>query len=77
MVRMMRNPATVIAPLVPETNRDYAYSLFKVVDDPAEKVDLASNLTRITKEMAMKVKNIATLLTHPFPRQKINFLTSL
>ena len=54
MVNMMRASAGWLAP-VPVGNLDYAYTLFNVIDDPTEKVNLAANLTDITRKMADRV----------------------
>ena len=54
MVNMMRASAGWLAP-VPVGNLDYAYILFNVIDDPTEKVNLAANLTDITRKMADRV----------------------
>jgi arylsulfatase A-like enzyme len=55
MVDMARTASDWIAPLPIEGSQDYAYKLFNVVTDPSERVNLAANLSDITKMMATKV----------------------
>lgn len=56
MVDMRRRASDWIAP-IPAGSLDYAYSLFDVEKDPYEQVNLAANLSVITRRMAAKVSN--------------------
>ena len=61
MVDMMRRSSEFIEP-VPVGSRDFAYSLFNVVEDPRETVNLAANRSDITRRMAAKVRFLRVFL---------------